>query len=65
MNHPGSQPLSVYMSLLINGLFAQSLRLPRSSGRWYWGGYFFRMPLRGVGPTLSPRRRLYEPEAGL
>jgi hypothetical protein len=25
------------MSLLINGLFAQSLRLPRSSGRWYWG----------------------------
>jgi len=26
------------------------------SGRSYWGGYFFRMPLRGVGPTLSPLR---------
>ena len=24
------------------------------SVRSYWGGYFFRMPLQGVGPTLRP-----------
>jgi len=35
------------------------------SGRSYWSIYFFHMPLRGVGPTLSPSCRLYGPEAGL
>ena len=28
--------------------------MPRRSGRLYWGGYNFRLSLRGVGPTLRP-----------